>query len=42
MLTAMAFYTTPAGMVDVGYVGNTPLNEWLLPPPEVLRLVGLE
>jgi hypothetical protein len=42
MLTAMAFYTTPAGMADVGYVGNTPLNEWLPPPPEVLRLVGLE
>jgi hypothetical protein len=42
MLTAMAFYTTPAGMNDVGYVGNTPQSEWLPPPPEVLRLVGLE
>ena len=42
MLTAMAFYTTPAGMADVGYVGNTPLNEWLPPPAAVLRQVGLE
>ena len=42
MLTAMAFYTTRVGMDDVGYVGNTPLSEWLPPPPEVLRLVGLE
>lgn len=41
MLTAMAFYTTPAGMADVGYVGNTPLSGWLPPPLEVLRQVGL-
>ena len=42
MLTAMAFYTTRVGMDDVGYVGNTPLSEWLPPPPEVLRMAGLE
>jgi len=42
MLTAMAYYTTRAGMDDLGYVGNTPQSEWLPPPPEVLRLVGLE
>lgn len=42
MLTAMAYYTTREGMDDVGYVGNTPQSEWLPPPPEVLRLVGLE
>lgn len=42
MLTAMAFYTTRVGMDDVGYVGNTPQSEWLPPPPEVLRKVGLE
>ena len=42
MLTAMAFYTTQAGMDDVGYVGNTPQSEWLPPPSEVLRQVGLE
>lgn len=41
-LTAMAFYTTKAGMDDIGYVGNTPQNEWLPPPPEVLRKVGLK
>jgi len=42
MLTAMAFYTTRAGMDDVGYVGNTPQSEWLPPPADVLRRVGLE
>lgn len=42
ILTAMAFYTTRAGMEDLGYVGNTPQDEWLPPPPEVLRQVGLE
>jgi hypothetical protein len=40
-LTAMAFYTTPQGMADVGYVGNTPLPAWAPPPPEALRHVGL-
>jgi hypothetical protein len=41
-LTAMAFYTTQAGMDDIGYVGNTPQKEWLPPPPEVLRKAGLK
>jgi len=41
-LVAMAFYTTPAGMKDVGYVGNVPLSSWPPPPPEALRHVGLE
>lgn len=41
-LTAMAYYTTRAGMDDIGYVGNTPQNEWLPPPTEVLRKAGLE
>jgi hypothetical protein len=41
ILTAMAFYTTRAGMDDIGYVGNTPQSEWLPPPPAVLRKVGL-
>lgn len=40
-LAAMAFYTTPAGMKDIGYMGNVPLDEWLPPPPEALRHVGL-
>jgi hypothetical protein len=41
-LTAMAFYTTRVGMDDIGYVGNTPQDRWLPPPPEVLRKVGLD
>jgi hypothetical protein len=40
-LTAGGFYTTPAGMKDVGYVGNTPLAEFKGPPPEVLQKLGL-
>ena len=41
-LTATAFYTTPEGMADIGYVGNLPSTEWGLPPAEVLRHLGLE
>jgi gluconate 2-dehydrogenase gamma chain len=41
-LTATAFYTTPEGMADIGYVGNVPSTEWGPPPPEVLRHLGLE
>lgn len=41
-LTATAFYTTDEGMADVQYVGNTPLASWELPPPEVLRHLGLD
>ena len=41
-LTATAFYTTRAGMEDLGYVGNVPLPRWDPPPPEVLRVVGLD
>jgi len=40
-LTATAFYTTRAGMDDLGYVGNVPLDHWEPPPPDVLRQVGL-
>jgi len=40
-LTATAFYTTQAGMDDLGYVGNVPLDHWEPPPPDVLRQVGL-
>jgi Gluconate 2-dehydrogenase subunit 3 len=40
-LTAGGFYTTPVGMQDLGYVGNTPLARFDGPPPEVLRRVGL-
>jgi len=41
-LTATAFYTTPEGMEDIGYVGNVATSEWGLPPTEVLRHLGLE
>jgi hypothetical protein len=40
-LTAGGFYTTPAGVKDLKYVGNTPLAQFDGPPPEVLRKVGL-
>jgi hypothetical protein len=40
-LAATAFYTTPEGMKDLGYVGNTPQARWGPPPEEVLRRVGL-
>lgn len=41
-LTATAFYTTPEGMEDIGYVGNIASSAWGPPPPEVLRHLGLE
>jgi hypothetical protein len=41
-LTLTAFYTTDEGMADIGYVGNVPRTTWELPPPEVLRHLGLE
>lgn len=40
-LTATAFYSTPEGMRDLGYRGNTPQASWNGPPPEVLRHIGL-
>ena len=40
-LTAGAFYTTPEGMKDIGYVGNVPLPAYEGPPAEVLRRLGL-
>jgi hypothetical protein len=40
-LTATAFYTTPEGMADLGYVGNVPLARWDPPPEAALRHVGL-
>ena len=40
-LTAGGYYTTPAGMKDVGYIGNTPLAEFTGPPREVLEKLGL-
>lgn len=40
-LTAAAVWTTEEGMRDLEYVGNVPLARWELPPPEVLRHIGL-
>lgn len=41
-LTMVAFYTTPEGMKDVGYIGNVPLPAFEGPPPELLKKLGLE
>lgn len=41
-LTAGGFYTTPAGMKDLGFVGNTPSAEFAGPPAAVIQLVGLK
>jgi hypothetical protein len=35
------FYTTPAGMKDIGYVGNVALAEFPEAPPEVLEKLGV-
>ncbi|MEP7381675.1 MAG: gluconate 2-dehydrogenase subunit 3 family protein [Gemmatimonadota bacterium] len=40
-LTAEGFYTTDAGMKDIGYVGNVALASFDGPPPEVLKHLGL-
>ena len=40
-LTAGGFYTTPAGMKDLKYIGNVPLAEFKGPPLEVLQKLGL-
>lgn len=40
-LTQSGFYTSDAGMKDLGYVGNVPLAKFDGPPPEVLRKLGL-
>jgi hypothetical protein len=40
-LTAGGFYTTPAGMADLKYIGNMPLAQFDGPPPELLKQLGL-
>lgn len=40
-LTAGGYYTTPEGMLAIGYVGNRPSATLEGPPPEALRHVGL-
>lgn len=40
-LAAGAFYSTPKGRADVGYVGNAARGSFEGPPPEVLERLGL-
>lgn len=40
-LTTAGFYSTPAGMKDIGYRGNVPLTKFEGPPQEVLQKLGL-
>lgn len=40
-LTAGGFYTTPIGMKDIGYTGNTPLEKFDGPPLAALKKAGL-
>jgi hypothetical protein len=40
-LAAGGFYTTPVGMKDIGYRGNTPLATFEGPPLEALKKAGL-
>lgn len=41
-LTAGGFYTTKEGMKDIQYIGNTPLQAFRGPPPEVLAHLKLD
>jgi Gluconate 2-dehydrogenase subunit 3 len=38
---AGGYYSTPEGWKAIGYVGNIPIAEFLGPPPEVLKHLGL-
>lgn len=40
-LTAGAFYTSPAGRKDLGYIGNVPRAHFEGPPAELLRKLNL-
>jgi hypothetical protein len=39
-LTASGFYTSPIGVKDIGYIGNT-VNQWNGVPDDVLKRYGL-
>ena len=41
-LVAGGYYTTPAGMKDIGYIGNVPQAAWNGPPTEVLKKLKLK
>jgi hypothetical protein len=40
-LTAGAFYSSPVGRTDVGYIGNVPLASFDGAPPELLKKLNL-
>jgi Gluconate 2-dehydrogenase subunit 3 len=40
-LTVGAFYSTPAGWKDIGYIGNVALAKFDGPPVELLQKLGL-
>jgi hypothetical protein len=40
-LTAGAFYSSPVGRTDVGYIGNVPLTSFEGAPPELLKRLNL-
>lgn len=40
-LTAGAFYSSPAGRKDLGYIGNVPLTSFEGAPPELLKKLNL-
>jgi hypothetical protein len=40
-LTAAAFYSSPTGRKDLGYIGNVPLTSFEGAPPELLRKLNL-
>ncbi len=40
-LTMVGFFTTPAGMKDLGYVGNVPLARFEGPPADLIARLGL-
>jgi len=40
-LVARGYYTTPAGMKDLGYVGNVPLARFDGPPADLVARLGL-
>jgi hypothetical protein len=41
-LTAGGFYTTPQGTKDLGFAGNVASATFSGPPPEVLKIVGVQ
>ncbi len=40
--TATAFYTTPQGWKDIGYIGNVPLQKFEGPSAAIRKQIGLE